>query len=201
MKISDGIKLDGKWVEIPGCSRNDLPEFFIEKGYKTGVEVGVFTGEYTEVLAGSGLEIYGVDPWLIYRDYGNPTAQRKMDERYDEAADRLEKYQNVTLIKETSMDALRRFEDESIDFVYIDGNHHFRYVADDICEWYRKVKSGGAICGHDYAYFKSRSPWGGCQAREVVDAYVKAFGLKLYILGKYREKTRDKYRSWMFFKP
>jgi len=56
-KISEGLKLKGKWVEIPDCSRDDLPEFFKELGFEVGVEIGTYKGEYAEVLAKSGLRI------------------------------------------------------------------------------------------------------------------------------------------------
>jgi predicted O-methyltransferase YrrM len=40
--------------------------------------------------------------------------------------------------------------DYEIDVVYIDGDHSYDYVKDDISLWYPKIKSGGFLCGHDY---------------------------------------------------
>ena len=203
MKIKDGLKLKGQPAMIPDCGRDDLVEFFQEMGFKRGVEVGVFEGAFTEVLAKGGFEVYGVDPWLVYEDYGTPTYQNKANRIYERAKERLAKYPNVTLIKKMSMDAVKDFEDESIDFVYIDGNHQFRYIADDMYEWHKKLKKGGVLSGHDFAYFKSRSPCGGCQVREVVEAWAKSFHLEYWVLGEYRVKDgekRDHYRSWMFIK-
>lgn len=203
MTLLEGTKLVGRPAEIPDCSRDDLPEFFKERGFKVGVEIGVFEGAYTEVLAKSGLQIYGIDPWLVYEDYGQASYQDKANNRYEKAKSRLSKYPNVTLIKEKSMDVVGRFENDSLDFIYIDGNHQFRYIADDLYEWWKKIKKGGVICGHDYAYFKSRSPCGGCQVREIVDAYAKAFRTDFWVLGRRRKRDgeiRDDYRSWMFIK-
>jgi hypothetical protein len=200
MKISEGLKLIGSPAYIPESSRDDLPEFFKEQGYKVGAEIGVFRGEYTEVLAKSGLKIYGIDPWLMYRDYGNSRGQSWMDDQYQTTKARLAPYPNVTLLKETSMQAAERFEEESLDFVYIDGNHQFRYIADDLHEWTLRVKRGGVIAGHDYAYFKTRSPKGGCQVREVVDAYAKSYDLNFWVLGKRDDKIRDHFRSWLFIR-
>ena len=42
------------------------------------------------------------------------------------------------------------FAPESVDFVYIDANHSYTYVRDDIQTWLPKVKKGGIIGGHDY---------------------------------------------------
>jgi hypothetical protein len=203
MKLEDGIKLKGHPAEIPNCSRDDLPEFFKSLGFKVGVEIGVFMGSYTEVLAKSGLKIYGVDPWEVYEDYGNPKDVNKTEKRRQVAVRRLAPYPNVSIIKKTSMEAVKDFEDDSIDFVYIDGNHQFRYIAEDLFEWTKKVKKGGIISGHDYAYFKSRSPCGGCQVHEVVDAWIRSFRIEnFWILGRRRKRegeVRDDYRSWMFF--
>lgn len=48
------------------------------------------------------------------------------------------------------MDVVKQFKDESLDFVYIDGNHSFQHVVNDLCEWEKKVKVGGIVAGHDY---------------------------------------------------
>ena len=48
------------------------------------------------------------------------------------------------------MEAVKQFKDGSLDFVYIDGNHTFEYVINDIAEWSKKVRKGGIISGHDY---------------------------------------------------
>lgn len=206
MKIIDGItQLKGQSVEIPDCSRDELPEFFKQLGFKVGVEIGVYKGIYTNILAKSGLQIYGVDPWLAYPDYpyyGKPNEQWREDKNYKESVERLKDYPNCTIIRKTSMDAVVDFPDNSIDFVYIDGNHSFKYVADDICEWVKKVKVGGFVCGHDYIYANPKN----FHVRYVVDAYVVSHAIKnLWILGrkhpldKKREK-RDEWRSWMFRK-
>ena len=204
MRLQDGIKLKGRPAEIPDCSRDDLPEFFKERGYKVGVEIGVYMADYTEVLAKRGIEIYGVDPWKIYRDYGNPRGQERLDHQYQMSLDKLKPYPNAYLIRKSSMEAVKDFKPNSIDFVYIDGNHLFRHVADDIYEWSIRVKQGGIIAGHDYAYYVSKSLCGGCHAHQIVDAYVKSYRIEnFYVLGRQQVRdgeVRDHYRSWMFFK-
>ena len=42
------------------------------------------------------------------------------------------------------------FSDESLDFVYIDANHAYDFVKQDIELWWPKVKKGGWLCGHDF---------------------------------------------------
>lgn len=203
-KISEGINLIGTPAEIPNCGRDSLIEFFKERGFTKGAEIGVFEGDFSEVLAKGGFELYSIDPWLVYEDYGTSDYTPMAEKRYQKTVRKLSQYPNVHIVRKTSMDALAEFEDNSLDFVYIDANHQFKYIAEDIFEWWKKVKKGGVIAGHDYAYFKSRSPCGGCQVREVVDAYAKAFRTNFWVLGNYKrtnpEDIRDDYRSWMFIK-
>jgi len=48
------------------------------------------------------------------------------------------------------MEALNDFENRSLDFVYIDGDHTFDGVITDIVFWAQKVRHGGMIACHDY---------------------------------------------------
>lgn len=205
MDITDGIKtLRGRSVEIPDCGRNSIPKLLKDHGMTTIVEIGVYKGEYTEVLAKAGLKVYAIDPWDEAVEYpyynGKSNPQAVEDENYAITKKRLEKYSNVILIKRTSMDALELFEDESLDAVYIDGNHSFKYVAEDIASWIKKVRKGGFVCGHDYFYGNKEN----FHVRYVVDAFVAAHGIdNLWILGSKHGKEgeiRDKWRSWVIQK-
>jgi predicted O-methyltransferase YrrM len=44
----------------------------------------------------------------------------------------------------------KKYKDESLDFVFIDGNHDYDNIKLDITSWLSKVKKGGIIAGHDY---------------------------------------------------
>lgn len=204
MKISEGVKLKGRPAEIPDCGRDDLVEYFKERGFKRGVEIGVYKGEFSEVLAQYGGDLYSIDPWRLYKDYGNERGQERLDFQYEHTKRVLSKYPNSHIIRKTSMEALDDFEDESLDFVYIDGNHQFAYVAEDLYHWAIKVKKGGVICGHDYARYKSNSICGGCHAKEIVDAYALAYNIpNFWVLGRHKAdpgEKRDQWRSWMFIK-
>ena len=56
----------------------------------------------------------------------------------------------INPIKMESHIAADLYDNESVDFVFIDANHHYDFVMRDIECWYPKVKSGGVIAGHDY---------------------------------------------------
>ena len=64
-----------------------------------------------------------------------------------------EKYgnkENVHLIKEKSCDAAQLFQDEYFDWCYIDADHSYEAVKEDILAWWPKVKLDGIIFGHDF---------------------------------------------------
>ena len=50
-----------------------------------------------------------------------------------------------------SCDAAKLFDDESLDFVYIDADHSYEAVMKDIMAWASKVRHGGVLGGHDYS--------------------------------------------------
>ena len=52
-----------------------------------------------------------------------------------------------------SWDAAEKYADGSLDFVYIDADHHYDAVCRDIDAWLPKVRSGGIIAGHDFCNY------------------------------------------------
>ena len=159
-------------INIPEAKREVMAQTLAELNFNVGVEVGVWQGEHAEILfkANPKLLLYGIDSWVPYkgnRDYHSYSYQPS----YEQARSVLAPY-SCTLIRSFSMDAVKDFEDKSLDFVYIDANHGFRYVIDDIAEWSRKVKKGGIIYGHDF--HKSVRRWNLQQVYYAVSAYAYA---------------------------
>ena len=200
---------NGRVVEIPDCGRDDLPLFLAENGFKTGAEIGMYKGDYTETLLSAGLKVYGVDPYLAFDDYDMPKRdfQARQDELFQGVLQRLvPRFSNFTPIRRISMEAVKDFKKGSLDFVYIDGHHGFKYVAEDLWEWTKIVRKGGIVAGHDYVYFKgnARDPFI-LHVRFALDAFIEIFNIKpLYVLGRRHPvegEKRDKWRSWFFINP
>ena len=119
-------------------------------------EIGCFLGASTELFAMHCKKIYAVDPWgLITSDYestnhipnfkiygGGDEVQRAFEQR-------MAPYDNVETMRAFSADAAKEFEDESLDLVYIAGDHARKQVLADLLAWYPKIKSGGVLSGHD----------------------------------------------------
>jgi len=53
-------------------------------------------------------------------------------------------------IEKESTEASKDFEDNSLDYVYIDAGHTYDDVINDLNAWCPKVKIGGMVAGHDY---------------------------------------------------
>lgn len=193
--IANRYKLNLKEVASPiklSQSRwREMPVLFKDLGFKKGVEVGVYRGRFTETLCRGipGLELTGVDAWTVYKNYNEYTVQDLENEAFKEAKARTEKY-NVKLVKALSVDAVKNFADESLDFVFIDANHDFEHVTEDISGWSKKVRKGGIVCGHDY--IKSHKYNFG--VIDAVNGWCSAYNIKPLFLWK------DQCPSWMYVK-
>lgn len=165
-------------TEILGTRHKDLLEIFRDLDFRKGAEIGVEQGVFAEEICKTNpqLTLFCVDPWQAYEGYFEHTEQEKLDNFHDETVKRLAPY-SAKIIREHSEVAYKQFEDSSLDFVYIDGNHEYFYVAQDLHFWIPKVKPGGIVAGHDFrrnsrkfvndvkdvipsfAYAKRISPW------------------------------------------
>lgn len=157
---------------IKCCRLNDLPVLFKELGFTRGAEVGVLRGNYSEILCKSNpdLKLYSVDAWQFYPLRNNFRRAWMYPAIYEEAKTRLASYKNNEIIRKWSQDAVKDFEDESLDFVFIDANHEFQHITNDIVEWAKKVRKGGIISGHDYVPSRNRKATF-AHVKDVVDAW------------------------------
>lgn len=125
-----------------------LPMIVNELGISTMVEIGVHSGRLTNAILGncpSVKKYYMIDPWLLpkcKRAYAEAIYNRALIVRNTYRA-------QAHMIARTSLDAVDRFNDASLDFVYIDGNHSHEHVLQDITIWWSKIRSGGHMGGHD----------------------------------------------------
>jgi len=54
--------------------------------------------------------------------------------------------------RRTACRAVRRllFNDQSVDFCFLDGDHTYEAVSEDVRNWFPKIRPGGILAGHDY---------------------------------------------------
>lgn len=133
-----------------------------EKKYKVLVELGTWKGHSIKYLAkrlkeqNYEFELFGVDLFddsLIHNNEGNEYLKPQMEfvwEIYNENLKRDGVRDFVKDIKKNSWDASNDFEDESVDFIFIDADHKYESVVKDIQSWLPKLKKGGMMSGHDF---------------------------------------------------
>jgi len=126
-----------------------------------GVELGVAKGATSVELLRlhSGLQLYCIDPYTMYqseypgsvaRQHGF-TTQAQFDSQFAQTDLKLRGFKGrCNLLRKDSNTMAFHFSDELFDFVFIDGNHLYEYVKNDITSWYPKVAKGGILFGHDY---------------------------------------------------
>ena len=115
------------------------------------VEVGCYEGRSAAYMAveiansNKDIDFYCVDFWLdgLYETFVENMMPVK---------------DHYTALHMASHAAAKKFEDESLDFVFIDADHHYDSVKQDIEVWWPKVKQGGILAGHDY--YPTEPTWG-----------------------------------------
>ena len=190
-------------IEIPNVGRNTLAEWFGTWGYKEVAEIGVEQGKFSSVItnANPNGKLYCVDLWETYSGYRDYLNTEFIHDAQKIAEQRLVG-KKVQFCKGYSMDVVKQFKDESLDAVYIDANHEFKWVVEDIFEWSKKVKRGGIISGHDY--YESAVERSRCQVIPAVHGHTQAYKITpWFVLGtkaKNPGEIRDTSRSWMWVK-
>ena len=138
----------------------DFPEF------KNFVEVGVWKGHSISYLAHilrdrDGVKVSAVDLWETCVDqpgfiYLGPEEDsdvwKYLYAIYNENLKRTGTRDIITDYKQCSWEAAENFEDESIDFCFIDAGHTYDEVQKDIDAYLPKMKKTGILAGHDYTY-------------------------------------------------
>jgi len=174
-------------IKVRKKNRLELAKMFAALKFKTGAEIGVRAGEYTELLCQTipTLEkIYAVDPWdVVAEDTTSAVYGKSAQEHYyRKTVRRLSKYPQVEIVRKLSHEAVRDIPFNSLDFVYIDGAHTFDYVMLDLIEWTKRVKPGGIVSGDDYYIMRRGNVMGAvnayCEAHnpESLNIFRPAFG-------------------------
>lgn len=130
-------------------------------------EIGVYEAS-TASIVGQQREncvLHLIDTWkntnnpdyLATGDYHSYHQDSQHEANYQRALEHLwfllPGSQNRTKIyRATSIEAATSVPNHSMDMVFIDADHSYKAVKQDIATWLPKVKSGGYLGGHDYAH-------------------------------------------------
>ena len=157
-------------------------------------EIGVHEGEFSEQIlsAVEPQELHLIDPWIHEEEgsceesrYGGlgPKGQAILDERYERVKERFAKEirtGQVRLHRNLSNVASNDFDDNYFDWIYVDGNHLYEFVMQDLQLYLPKLKPGGYITGDDYGV---RGWWDNGVERAVNEFVSQNDGLMLEVRG------------------
>ncbi len=125
-----------------------------EKLLYAAAEIGVAEGRFSLEMMNWGFKkIYLVDIWEHRPDLPGDSSspQEWHDLNLRGCEQKLKKFgKKVVYLKGESKNMVHKVKDDSLGFLYMDGNHEYQAVLDDLNIWLPKMTSGAIIAGHDY---------------------------------------------------
>ena len=150
-----------------------------EIGVQRGVNFANFI-QHTPQLA------VAVDCWIddevASRNDGR-ASQSDLDEQFESFKQSVSGKSFVKIYRDYSFEAVKNFEDNYFDVVYIDADHSYEGCLRDINDWYPKVKPSKFLLGDDYRVSKyTRTRFG---VIEAVNEFAKKNNLEFIELVNY----------------
>ena len=148
--------------------KNELLPWLINTfNCKQGIEIGVRDGDNLKrLLSLTSIYMHGVDI-----------------QKWPQVVELENKYLNrFTFLHTYSIHAATLFPDNFFDLIYIDANHNYPAVCEDLYTWYPKLKIGGVFSGDDYCncWNPQEGQYGVVQA---VEEFIADKNVRLYVSG------------------
>jgi predicted O-methyltransferase YrrM len=154
-----GFFADGDFVFY-----KEIVQHFVSSTTEPGhfVEVGSYKGRSTSFLAveiancGRQIRLDCVDTWKGNEEHqaGQPYEDSDVvnDKLYEVFMANMAPVSSlITPMRMTSLEAAATYADQTLDFVFLDGDHGYAAVKADIAAWWPKLKHGAILSGHDYS--------------------------------------------------
>jgi predicted O-methyltransferase YrrM/GR25 family glycosyltransferase involved in LPS biosynthesis len=149
--IYDQPQFGENWFTYPNLYKKAVKEALSGSKF---VEIGSWKGKSSAFMAveiansNKDIEFYCIDTWEGSTEHQDMDNLESLYATFIQNMMPLVDY--YVPIKTTSLKASALFEDESLDFVFIDASHEYDDVRNDITAWLPKIKNNGTIAGHDY---------------------------------------------------
>jgi hypothetical protein len=120
------------------------------------LEIGVFKGNFLDYLVtncnGGSVDAVDLFDGICYSGDvdGNNVESYDIGKSYLELSYKYKDNANVKLYKSNSITFLENQKENTYDIIYIDGDHSYDGVKNDLINAYSAIKNGGYIMGHDY---------------------------------------------------
>jgi len=162
----------------------------LEGNSNLGLELGVAEGVFSRraIASGKFKKYIGID---MYSDRGHDLSQ------YKKALSCVGIFSEYSLLKMRFDEALDLFEDNSLDFIYVDGYAHTgEENGQTFYDWWPKLKPGGMFAGDDYDKKKWPLVYNNvnkfCEDKDIKE---------LFVTGIVENNTWSRYPTWMAWKP
>lgn len=160
--IIKDLKKQGTWDRVKYVSAEGLipviKQHFEGQDQITGIEIGIASGwnMHSFLTEIPNLKLTGIDPFESFvemRGTDNQLGlveQATLDRHYYAASKNLEEFgDRASIIRAKSNDVFNTIQNNSIDYVFIDGDHRYEGALSDMVNFYPKVRKGGIFSGHD----------------------------------------------------
>ena len=179
-----GVRKYEPWFDIAKealiFKSNKLWPVELSKLKLNGVEIGAHRGNHaTSIINNLPIaKLTLIDPWSVYdgdADYFQN--QNIQDSFYQETVIKFQNNDRVKIFRESSEKAVTKFDNSSLDFVYVDGDHSYEEVSRDLELWWPKIKDRGILAGDDYKF-----KWPGVM--KAVEEFYAKYQVPIYKLGR-----------------
>jgi hypothetical protein len=171
-----------------------------ENNYKNIAEIGIGYGTHAKhILKNTNInKLYLIDPMCYYPNdcFANDIMSKESEipgnnfnEMYDLINNELSEWKDKYIwFRKPSLEIKNNeIEDESLDCIFVDGDHSYNAVINDLKFWWKKLKKGGQLLGDDY--------WMGDVSRAVTE-----FSKEYNLIPTFRNKTNTNYAIYGFLK-
>jgi len=163
-----------------------------------GAEIGVWFGNTSTQFLKKGLkkfymvDSYSVEPYkenseMSFQEYLAKYAKvtgeiapagflKYYDRVYAEVKSRFRTFNEAQICRMTSDEWFEQFDDEMLDWIYIDGDHSYEGCLKDLENSLKVVKPGGLILGDDYGWPDAK--WSKPGVTKAVNEFINKHELK-----------------------
>lgn len=128
-----------------------------------GAELGVFQGQFSKdlILKTQPQKIHLIDPWWTvigeyygdwsrYHNHGELLSTKRAYQQAQSSVASVDREKAAEFHVEDDVAVLKRMEDNSLDWAYVDSTHLYEHTVKELEELERIIKPEGIIAGHDW---------------------------------------------------
>ena len=140
-----------------------------------------------------------IDCWNLFETPSQNDMDRSRSQaetQYDNLKTKYDGIAKVEVIRAFSNDLtiVEKFDDNYFDLIFIDGDHSYEGVKEDLNNWWRKCNT--LFCGHDYMFTKT--VWNGvtCGVKQAVDEFIIEKQNEIKMFNVYKNSHNPTWFIW-----